>query len=32
VTLHRRTAGGLEQAPNDTGRIETAYFSGAGGW
>jgi len=31
VTLHRRTAGGLEKAPNDTGRIETVYFSGAGG-
>jgi CubicO group peptidase (beta-lactamase class C family) len=31
VTLHRRTANGLEKAPNETGKVDTVYFSGAGG-
>jgi CubicO group peptidase (beta-lactamase class C family) len=31
VALHRRTATGLEKAPNETGKVETVYFSGAGG-
>ena len=31
VALHRRTASGLEKAPGDTGKVDTVYFSGAGG-
>ena len=31
VTLYRRTEGRLVRAPNQTGVIDTVYFSGAGG-
>ena len=31
VTLYRRTEGELVRAPNQTGVIDTVYFSGAGG-
>ena len=31
VSLNRRSANGLEKAPNDSARVDTVYFSGAGG-